>query len=142
MSSVYPNCEKESRWHPLLSCLEIASRESVSSAPTGPKHGMCLFPLGRRAPLCVDAVFVPAPLEDVAMIPGLLLQQSFASARQNDGSNTTPNNGSLGSQVDEERSKLREIRRIAGLQKPKRVERIWHSQQFMLGVRLSEGLLD
>ena len=47
----------------------------------------------------------------------------------NDGQ-TTPNNGSLGSQVDEERSKLREVRRIAGLQKPKCVERKWRLQHF------------
>lgn len=55
---------------------------------------------------------------------------------------TTPNNGSLGSQVDEERSKLREIRRIAGPQKPKCVERIWRFQQLMLEARLPEGLFD
>ena len=54
---------------------------------------------------------------------------------------TTPNNESLGSQVDEERSKLREIRRIAGLQKPKLVERILRFQHFLLEARLSEGLL-
>lgn len=86
-------------------------------------------------------------LQYVAMIPGSavkakLVWTTAGGQTEMTVENTTPNNGSLGSQVDEERSKLREIRRIAGLQKPKRVERIWHSQQFMLGVRLSEGLLD
>jgi hypothetical protein len=73
MSSVYPNCEKESRWYPLLLYLEIASREFVSSALTGPNHGICLFHKGRRAPLDreVDAAF-PPHCEYVAMIPGLL----------------------------------------------------------------------
>jgi hypothetical protein len=46
MPSVYPNCAKESRWYPLLSYLEIASRESVSSARTGPNHGICFFHKG------------------------------------------------------------------------------------------------
>ena len=79
-------------------------RQLERYCPSGPNYGMCF-----------------ATASDVLGISLLSKHLVFFFI-------TTPDNGSLGSQVDEERSKLCETRRIAGLQKPKSVERIWRLQ--------------